>query len=232
MKDDEATYDDMAALVRHRTKATAVLVFVIDGKRGSGQAVNVRGGSLTEADKDKLMLDIVRVHASKAEQRAKGVEPRGVLPATGEVKGLPKLHEHSSPNDDPEQAHLRGPVADEIEAVCKKYDVGGVLLLVSKTSASWRSVFPSWCGLQPDPVHVLRLRMNSRTPEAKENADSTMHFIATVREMCSDYANFYGRLWRQAVDAIKAQGGAVEHAPHGGGKGVGGRPDPMGGGVE
>jgi Asp-tRNA(Asn)/Glu-tRNA(Gln) amidotransferase A subunit family amidase len=50
--------------------------------------------------------------------------------------------------------------------------------------------------------------------------------------MCSDYANFYGRLWRQAVDALKAQGATVEHVRLGKVPAVGGRPDPMGGKVE
>jgi hypothetical protein len=59
-----------------------------------------------------------------------------------------------------------------------------------------------------------------------------MHFIACMREMCSDHANFYGRLWRQAADALKAQGATIEHTPLGKMDVVGGRPDPLGGKVE
>jgi hypothetical protein len=227
---DDANYDDVAALVRHKTKAQAVVVMVIDGKRGSGMAVGVRNGhTLSPAERDQMMLDVMRSHGSAAMQRDLGVEPRAVAPAAGE-KGLPQLRQHRGPNDGDDQVLLRQIIGDELEAVLKKYEVGGVLLLVSRTAAAWRSVFPAWCGLQPDPVHVLRLRMGTKVPEV--DADATMQLIASVREMCSDYANFYGRLWRQAVDALKAQGATVEHVPLGQANAVGGRPDPMGGKVE
>jgi len=230
---DAGNYDDIAALVRHKTQARAVMVVVIDGKRGGGMAVCARGGgAMSEADKMQMMLDMFRSHESAAVAADLGLEPRGVAPAEGEVKGPPRMRQHRGLNDDDDQMHLRQVVGDELEAVLRKYDAGGVLLLSSRTAAAWRSVFPSWCGLQPDPQAVLRLRINSRTPEAQANADATMHFIAAVREMCSDYANFYGRLWRQAVDALKAQGAEVEHTPLGRAPGVGGRPDPMGGKVE
>lgn len=230
---DDANYDDIAALVRHKTKAQAVLLMVIDGKRGSGMAATVRGNhSLSEADKENLMLELFQKRGASAMQKDLGVAPRAVAPAQGEIKSAPKLELHRHATDSEDQVLLRQVIGDEVEAVLKKYDVGGALMLVSRDSASWRSVFPSWCGLQPDPVTVLRLRMSSKTPEAQRDADCTMHFIATLREMCSDYANFYGRLWRQAVDALKVQGGTVEHRPLAKADAVGGRPDPMGGGVE
>jgi hypothetical protein len=80
----EANYDDAAALVRVKTKAQAVIVMVIDGKRGSGWAVNVRGAQLTEADKEQLFLDVVRSRQSAAMQKDLGVAPRNVAPAEGE----------------------------------------------------------------------------------------------------------------------------------------------------
>lgn len=230
---DDANYDDIAALVRAKTKAQAVIVMVFDGKRGDGMAVNVRGGhALSEADKEQLILDAFRSRTNVAMQKDLGVAPRDVAPAEGELKGPPQLRQHRGSTDDADQALLRVTIGDELEAVLKKYEVGGVLLLVSRSAAAWRSVFPTWCGLQPDPEAVLRLRMSSKTPEAQDDANCTMHLIACVREMCSDYANFYGRLWRQAADALKAQGATIEHTPLARANAVGGRPDPLGGSIE
>jgi hypothetical protein len=224
----EGNYDDIAALVRHKTQAQAVVVMVFGGKRGNGHAIRVAGKALTREESDALFSDIMRNAMGSAEQRRLGMAKREVAPAGGEPVSPPKLQWHH-PHDDDAQRLLRESVADEIESVCKKYGVGGVMLLCSRTAAAWRTIFPEWCGLQPDPVHVLRLRMSSSKPD---DASCTLAFIANIREMCSDYANLYGRLWRQAVDALHAQGATVEHHPWNDGATVGGRPDPMGGKVE
>lgn len=176
-----------------------------------------------------MLVELLQGRAARAQQRRLGVEPRDVPPAQGEIKGLPNLDLHH-PNDNPEQAHLRTVVADELEALCQKYEVGGVFALVSREAAAWRSVFPAWGGIVPDPVHGMRVRFSSK--DGDDRGSLTMHFIAAVREMCSDYANFYGRLWRQVADVLKAQGATIEHTPIGAARTVGGRPDPLGGQTE
>lgn len=132
-------------------------------------------------------------------------------------------------NDTDDQKHLREVISAEIKAVMDKYEVGGAVLLASRDSASWLTVFPVWSGLQPDPVHGMRLRINSKTPEAQANADATLGLIMNIRDMCSDYANFYGRFFRQAKDALATQGATIEHEAF---DADGNRPDPMGGKVE
>lgn len=222
----QANYDDVAALVRKRTEAEAVLVVVIGGKRGGGMAVQVRGKHLTDAEREDVILAIMRGQMTEAAQRQLGLEARDVAPAGGEIKGPPKLGAHH-PNDNPEQAYLRVAVADELEAVCKKYDVGGVFALVGRQAAAWRTVFPTWVGIQPDPEHVLRVKFSSR--DGDDVGSNTMFYIGAVREMCSDYANLFGRLWRQVSDTLRAQGATIEHTPLGAARTVGGRPDPLGG---
>lgn len=229
---DDANYDDLAALVRHKAMAEAVVMFVVGGKRGSGTAVVVKGHTLSEGEKESLMMDLFQKQGAAALQGSLGVAPRDIAPAEGEIKGLPKMQHHRYPSDSDDQVLLRETVGDELEAVCKKYDVGGAFTLVSRECAAWRSVFPSWCGLQPDPVTVLRVRMSSKTPEDARNADSTMHFIGAVRELASDYASLYGRIWRQVADTLKSQGATIEHRNLARADAVGGRPDPLGGKVQ
>ena len=132
-------------------------------------------------------------------------------------------------NDTDDQKHLREVVSAEIKAIMDKHEVGGAVLLASRESASWLTVFPVWSGLQLDPVHGMRLRINSKTPESQAVANATMGLIMNIREMCSDYANLYGRLFRQAKDALAQQGSTIEHTSFEDGEG---RPDPMGGRVE
>lgn len=227
----QGDYSDVAALVRQKTQANAVVLMVFGGKRGSGTAVRVQGKQLSAEESDQLFVEILQNSMASAEQRKLGLAKRDVAPAGGDLRSAPKLGTHQ-PNDSDDQRLLREVIADEVEAVFKKYDVSGAVMLCSRTAAAWRSIFASWSGLQPDPVHVLRLRMRSKTHEDQENGESTMHMIASLREMCSDYANLYGRLWRQAVDALRAQGATVEHRPWNDGETVGGRPDPLGGKVE
>lgn len=117
----------------------------------------------------------------------------------------------------------------EIEAVMKKHDVGGVVLVVSPESAAWLTVLPNWSGLQPDAVHGLRVQLSSRDRNAHDRAEATKHLIACIKDMCGDYANFYGRMFRQVKAAIEASGGVVEHVAF---KDAAHRPDPMGGKVD
>lgn len=133
-------------------------------------------------------------------------------------------------HDDDGQRFLREQVAEEIKEILTKHNLGGVVLLVSETAASWTTVHPKWSGLQPDPVYGVRLRMGRKVPHV--NTDATMHLIASIREMCGDYSNFYGRLWRMAVDALTKSGVTVEHKPLARRESVGGRPDPFGGETE
>jgi hypothetical protein len=118
--------------------------------------------------------------------------------------------------NDNDQNRLRNLVSAELKAVLDKHDVAGVVLVISRDSAAWLTVFPKWSGLQRDPVHGARLRINSKTPEAKAQGDSTMHMIVSIRDMCGEYHNVFGRMFRQARDALRAQGAVVEHKPFGG----------------
>lgn len=112
--------------------------------------------------------------------------------------------------DDPDQEWLREVVHAEIKAVYEKHNVSGLALVCSKESASWLTVFASWCGLQPDPKYGLRLRLKNKTQEDKENADATVGFLAQVGEMCLDKAKFFGRFYNQTVAALESQGATVD----------------------
>jgi hypothetical protein len=125
--------------------------------------------------------------------------------------------------DDTDQKRLRQTISDEIHAIMDKHGVGGVVMLVSRESASWRMVFPDWSGLQPDPSQPgtpLRLRLSSKTPEARQAADSTMHLIASIRDMSSDCVNAFGRLFRAAELELQKQGSGIDHKPFGDGEGI------------
>ena len=122
--------------------------------------------------------------------------------------------------DDEDQKRIREEVCAEVQAVLDKHDCGGVVLICSRDSAAWRLVFPRWSGLQPDGEHGARLRVNSRTAEAKAQADSTLGMIANLRDMSTDVANLFGNLFRQAKAALAEKRVEVEHKSFGPGQGI------------
>lgn len=132
---------------------------------------------------------------------------------------------------DEHRRHLEEVVIPELRAVMAKHEVGGVLLLAGREASAWRIVMPAWSGLQledaPDGSGkaYARLRLNSRTPEARAQSNSTLGMIAHVRDMASDVTNLYGALLRQAKDALKAQGASVNYV-----RGLGAYPDGRKGG--
>lgn len=122
--------------------------------------------------------------------------------------------------DTEDQKRLRVTVADEIQAVMDKHEVGGVVLLCSRESAAVHGV-----GLQPRPGREdkspgARLRIHSRTLESRAQADSTMGLIANLREMSADVANLFGHLWRAAKRELERQGAEIEHEPFSGTRGI------------
>jgi hypothetical protein len=85
-------------------------------------------------------------------------------------------------------------------------------MLVSRDTAAWRVMLPSWAGLVFESKG-LRLRINSKTPESRAVADSTMGFIGTIRDISNDTHSLFGRLFRQAKYVLEQQGAELVHPP-------------------
>jgi hypothetical protein len=60
MQRQEGKYDDLAALVRVKAQAQTVLLVVLDGSRGSGTAVRVRGKDLSEQEQAEIVTAMVQ----------------------------------------------------------------------------------------------------------------------------------------------------------------------------
>lgn len=132
------------------------------------------------------------------------------------------------PTDDPEQQRLRVTVSDEIEAILRRHDLGGVVLLASRTAASWRFIIPTWSFLERG-TEGFRLRIRTKTPDSLARTEDTLHMIGSVRDMARDVTELFARFFRAAEAQL---GDALEHKPFGAGVGVNKRPDPYGGKVE
>lgn len=111
------------------------------------------------------------------------------------------------PTDDPEQRRLRVTVSDEIEAILRRHDLGGVVLLASRTAASWRFVIPSWSFLERGPDGFL-LRIRTKTPDSLARTEDTLHMIGSVRDMARDVTELFARFFRAAEQQL---GDALEH---------------------
>jgi len=124
--------------------------------------------------------------------------------------------------DDADQHKLRTTIADEVERILKKYDLGGVVVLVSKESAAWRFVLPKWAMLAPHPDGFV-LQVRGSTESGRRATESTIHMISSIRSICGDWSSFFGRLHKQIKEQM---GDSLVDPPFGG---TDSRPDKLGG---
>lgn len=103
--------------------------------------------------------------------------------------------------DTDDQKHLRDVVLEELEGVMRKHKCGGVILINSFESAAWRYVLPEWGGLIEE-AGGLRLRINSKTPRAREVGDSTLGFIKSIRDFSAQVFTMFDNVWEMASKAI------------------------------
>lgn len=94
-------------------------------------------------------------------------------------------------------------VADELDAVLKKHDVGGVVLIASNGRAAWAHNTPTWADVFDTPNG---LRVQLREPLDSVCAQDTIHMIGCLRDMASDCTNIYGRLYRIAREQLRDMG--------------------------
>jgi hypothetical protein len=121
--------------------------------------------------------------------------------------------------DSDDQRRLRNVVAEEIEAIMVKHDVGGVVFLASKASGAWRFVLPKWSVLQLEGGMRMRFKGTTRTPEGRDLFESTLHYVLCVRDMSRDCAALYADLFRCIEQGLPP--GAIEHSNPFRGFGVG-----------
>jgi hypothetical protein len=117
------------------------------------------------------------------------------------------------PDETEDQERLRT-ICDELDAILKKYDVGGVVLIASTESAAWLHNVPTWSSVV-DTDQGLAVKFKPG-PILEERIERTMHLLGCLRDMAADSVNIYGRLFRVARHQLRAVGGLmfeVENIP-------------------
>ena len=121
-----------------------------------------------------------------------------------------------TPNPDTDDQRRLRALGRDLDEQMRAAGAGGVVILSSRESSSWTISLPNWGGLQPDILTgQLRLRINSKTPEARAIADATLGYIADVRDIAGEIATVFSGLFEQAERALKAQGADIDHQPIG-----------------
>lgn len=101
-----------------------------------------------------------------------------------------------------DETRLRA-IADELDAVMKKHDVGGVAMITSTAYAAWIHNRPSWADVVDNDQG---LRVNIRQPLDAFRARATIHMLGCLRDMASDCLTIYGRLYRNARSRLRELG--------------------------
>lgn len=103
----------------------------------------------------------------------------------------------------------------EIVAVMRKHDMGGNIVLASRTHAGFRTVFPEWCTIKPlesgRGVHI-KLSSNDR-----EGSDASLHCVLSMTDLTTLVAVQLQRVGGIVLEKLKAVGVVVDHQPFGGG---------------
>ena len=116
--------------------------------------------------------------------------------------------------DSPQQKWLREDIAAEFEALFKKHDIGGYVVLVSKGAVAWRVVHPDWTGIsREDDGEQQGLRVRLRSAEGEGKADLTVHFLDAVRQITGRLFMQYSTLWDHLMAQFKADGVEVDFTP-------------------
>jgi hypothetical protein len=124
--------------------------------------------------------------------------------------------------DDADQHKLRVTVADEVERVFKKHNIGGIVVLVSPSSAAWRFVLPKWAMLAPHADGFI-LQVRGSTEAGRQATESTIHLVSSIRSICADWGSFFGRVHKQIKEQM---GDSLIDPPF---SGTDSRPDKLGG---
>lgn len=103
------------------------------------------------------------------------------------------------------QKWLRNTVAQEIEDLMVRHDVGGIILLNSKEASAWRFVIPGWAGLYKEDAGGWRFKWKK---EEREKADLTAHLVLRSRDMAMHVADFF-----QKLSTVLERQVAIDHDP-------------------
>jgi hypothetical protein len=118
-------------------------------------------------------------------------------------------------DDTPDQKRLRQ-ITHEVEALLKKHDVGGVVLLASAESAAWLHVIPTWAGII-ETAQGMVVHLRTKSDHALTRTEHTLHLIGCLRDMAHDCNAIYGRMYRAARGHL-SQHNHVDHIAFAGGR--------------
>jgi hypothetical protein len=102
---------------------------------------------------------------------------------------------------------------DEIEAVLRRRQLAGNVVLASSTHAAFRFVLPEWSGVQFETPERLRVRMKAGE---REHGSSTMHLVLSLRDLVTHQAAMLIHLAETVLAKLAEHGVEVDHAPFGG----------------
>jgi hypothetical protein len=91
--------------------------------------------------------------------------------------------------------------AAKIELLCRQYDIGAHIMLVSRTHAEYRFCLPEWSALREefDPTGAVIMRLKTNKAEmgviqSKEKAELTAHFLCEIRDQAARVFQFVEHL--------------------------------------
>ena len=106
----------------------------------------------------------------------------------------------------------------EIRALCRRYDLGGQITLVSKSHAEFAYFFPTWSVVQPEKgpegqegIRVRSFKEYYPSAEAQQKAmEESLHCLYQIRDLAGQAFLAFESL---TAEVEKRCGFTIEHTP-------------------
>lgn len=105
----------------------------------------------------------------------------------------------------------------EVESVLAKYDIGGHVILASKSHCEFRLRFPSWSKAQMEEVGEkgkFGIRFKAKGKDEDQTIASSVFFFQAVQQQCGHAFMTCEELLKLLSTKMKIEGGPVGPFPH------------------
>lgn len=99
-------------------------------------------------------------------------------------------------------------VLDELDAVLRKHECGGVMVIASKERAAWRVSFPEWSSVYQESDNRMRVRLRSKDHNTGEQS---LHFLLATRDILNMVSRQFRAMSAGVLAALKEKGINVDH---------------------
>lgn len=95
-------------------------------------------------------------------------------------------------------------VADELQAILTREDLGGIVIVMTEDRLMWRPVLPSWIAAVFDDKDNLHVTLGTLSPEQRLLSNRTVGCLKALHDAAATAADFFGELLAEVLVRVQA----------------------------